>query len=61
MHRIVNCSLHLSPPKMLEPQVELIAPKNAAALDRAALAAPEASVVLFLLGFFYKEEMDGIL
>jgi hypothetical protein len=44
---------HLSPPKILEPQVELIAPKKAAALDLAVLAALVAvASTLFLLDFF---------
>jgi hypothetical protein len=45
--------IYFSPPKILEPQVELIAPKKAAALDLAVLAALAAVVSdLFLLDFF---------
>jgi hypothetical protein len=50
---------HLSLPKILDPQLELIAPKKATALERAAEAAAMGvnegtSVLLFLAGFFCK-------
>lgn len=45
---------HLSPPKILEPQVELMAPKKAAALDRAVLVALAAAVSILFLDFLWK-------
>lgn len=57
-------SLYFSPPKMLELHVELIAPKKAAALDRAeaaaALAAEEVSAALVRFDFRCKTSHERL-